>query len=833
MAIRTTATPANADCTKGNKKSCVSDWSLSEPRRRPPRGAKRGGVCDRPFSCLSPFVLAGPQTSLWSPFFSSATMKGRYKVDHGLASRKKKKGRHRRREATLSTGPQKRPPTRSDTIMASTAETNVQSLPPEVVVRILRKVEANRDFGACLCASRLFWVSSVSDVLDRQCRGRVPAQVAGDPSPDALEYLRRAHGVRFDSAAVYEAASKGRDANLRWLRENTMALRRPGFVGERIACGPLIVAAAVGSGSASTLAMVLAWGYRPSDAAFRQAARLGRVDLLRMLCEAAPHGNRLCGAGDAARAGHMDAFVFILARASSPLSTLDHHVRDAVRWICDERRADFAMAVVEAAATPLLDVTAPMLSVIRDHVERTGNDGADGMNLRVRAEHAVASICSVAPYARPALLARLPTDVAVRMAGECLQHLAPRSVPAHTLMRRDVQRAAAVSKGSGDKAMALAQCLCGAETSQDILALIARWFGEGGDLAGALVVLLTVDRHGPEHILHSLYPLEAAATEALVFGMLCGGTRRMRPRAMHMSNVVRSDRVDLLRVLIADDVSLIDSRDICMAARVGSVGILRFLVERRADCAWPPALIDDAVTSGRLDVVRLVHEAAVSDATTSAMNRAASHGHIEIVRFLHAHRAEGCSAYAMSMAAAGGHAEVVRFLHEHRTEGCHARSLFGEYIDADPDIADFLLVHRPELRDSPAPLVHAACLDDLASFHRLVAERDFDDAVVRDALVWVAVRGCAFAMERIIGRFGDRDIFAPDLFLTALREGRARCAALLAEHAPDACDVSLSRTHPRSICGCAGNDCAMDRRFRRSLCARLDRKPVVALEPFD
>ncbi|GMF61717.1 unnamed protein product [Phytophthora fragariaefolia] len=77
---------------------------------------------------------------------------------------------------------------------------------------------------------------------------------------------------------------------------------------------------------------------------------------------------------------------------------------------------------------------------------------------------------------------------------------------------------------------------------------------------------------------------------------------------------------------------------------------------------------DGHEASGRLDMVRWIHENRSEPCSTEAMDYAAGKGHLEVARFLHENRSEGCTKHAMSSAAANGHLEMVQWLYANRSE---------------------------------------------------------------------------------------------------------------------------------------------------------------------
>jgi hypothetical protein len=93
---------------------------------------------------------------------------------------------------------------------ANTAESTV-----ETIVDFLD----DRDFGACMIASRLFWVCSSSRVRARLLSKTLTPDEAVliDDPVRVLEHMRHRRGVRFRPRHLYKAAKCGRTDAVRWL----------------------------------------------------------------------------------------------------------------------------------------------------------------------------------------------------------------------------------------------------------------------------------------------------------------------------------------------------------------------------------------------------------------------------------------------------------------------------------------------------------------------------------------------------------------------------------------------------------------------------------------
>lgn len=86
-------------------------------------------------------------------------------------------------------------------------------------------------------------------------------------------------------------------------------------------------------------------------------------------------------------------------------------------------------------------------------------------------------------------------------------------------------------------------------------------------------------------------------------------------------------------------------------------------------------IMDEAASSGLLEVVQWLHANDSGGCTPRAMDQAAANGHLDIVQWLHSNRSEGCTIAAMSDAIARNRMPVVLWLHENRTEGCSQQSI--------------------------------------------------------------------------------------------------------------------------------------------------------------
>jgi hypothetical protein len=80
--------------------------------------------------------------------------------------------------------------------------------------------------------------------------------------------------------------------------------------------------------------------------------------------------------------------------------------------------------------------------------------------------------------------------------------------------------------------------------------------------------------------------------------------------------------------------------------------------------------------------------------TTKAMDNAASTGNLEMVTFLHENRAEGCTVDAMDDAILWGHLDIVQFLYQNRSEGHSHRSIPDACYNGDYQMLEWLEQHQ-------------------------------------------------------------------------------------------------------------------------------------------
>ncbi|KDO16053.1 hypothetical protein SPRG_18413 [Saprolegnia parasitica CBS 223.65] len=78
---------------------------------------------------------------------------------------------------------------------------------------------------------------------------------------------------------------------------------------------------------------------------------------------------------------------------------------------------------------------------------------------------------------------------------------------------------------------------------------------------------------------------------------------------------------------------------------------------------WSHEYMNACASVGRLDLVKMLHNAGHFTCSKAAMDCAAANGHVAVVAFLHEHRDEGCSVSAVDNAAGNNHLDVVMYLH--------------------------------------------------------------------------------------------------------------------------------------------------------------------------
>ncbi|AVK75263.1 hypothetical protein pqer_cds_841 [Pandoravirus quercus] len=698
----------------------------------------------------------------------------------------------------------------------------METLPREVIFHVLCAVADDRDFLACLCAARLFSVYSRAHVLERQCRRcRTAVAAARHLSPDALDYFRRTRKERFDSAAIYAAASVGRVDNVRWLYEHTDAPHRPAIIHRAVACGPRILVAAVRSGSAATVAFLLDQGYRVSRHAFVEAAQLARVDLLRMLDTAAPGNDMFCVASAAIANDCTDAFLFAVERMGMTTRSLAHALfrRAAIDPVGRSRDARFALLLVKHGT-----LNSEALAVVLQVAE----GGTDDTDVRARLERAVTTMCVDRSRDRHIVLGCLPLGIADRVDDPVLLQRGPACSEANALMRRHAKHIVPL-----DKAIGMARVMWGDAASEELVSTVAQWFAEGGDLAGAAAIgwIFATRRLPRPQCLDG-----APVADVLVFALAhCKG------HITHdtcIDHIVAYDDVDLLRIFLdsndkEDVISVVQWHHARYAAHRGSLGILRFLAERGYGL-WPCDFVASAVRSRRLDVVQFVCGLGVGGGRVAIIN-AISLGCDDMVTFLCDHCADACPRMAMRVAIVNSRHDLVRLLCDRKDigvcrggAGCCGLSLAPTRRSHEPMDVDALFAHCADACSHQTMLKHAADLKDDNLFNRLVAEHHHDDDTIRHALAGAVDAGSHRAIGRISAHFGHRlaSMPWPSHLVDLCRSMPVRIALVdaLAQHAPYLCTAKdfVRYACSRAECGIDGR-CAAEDQFWLMLWERPSR----------
>ncbi|KAJ8548548.1 hypothetical protein ON010_g11124 [Phytophthora cinnamomi] len=106
--------------------------------------------------------------------------------------------------------------------------------------------------------------------------------------------------------------------------------------------------------------------------------------------------------------------------------------------------------------------------------------------------------------------------------------------------------------------------------------------------------------------------------------------------------------------------------------------------------------MDEAASSGHLEVVKWFHTARSESCTTKAMDHAAENGHFEMVKWLHENTTAGCTAHAMNYAARNGNLDMVKWLHENTTAGCTTHAMDAAAARGHLDVCKWLHANRSE-----------------------------------------------------------------------------------------------------------------------------------------
>lgn len=91
--------------------------------------------------------------------------------------------------------------------------------------------------------------------------------------------------------------------------------------------------------------------------------------------------------------------------------------------------------------------------------------------------------------------------------------------------------------------------------------------------------------------------------------------------------------------------------------------------------------IDNASSSGNLEIIEFLHDRKEHGFTKWAMINAAANGHLKILQFLHDNRKEGCSNLALNLAAKHNHLSIVEFLVNNRINDCNIKEAMCEAVE--------------------------------------------------------------------------------------------------------------------------------------------------------
>ncbi|KAL2911081.1 hypothetical protein HK105_209470 [Polyrhizophydium stewartii] len=139
----------------------------------------------------------------------------------------------------------------------------------------------------------------------------------------------------------------------------------------------------------------------------------------------------------------------------------------------------------------------------------------------------------------------------------------------------------------------------------------------------------------------------------------------------HLTHMAaRCGSIVILKYLVDErGIATLNAEHARLAVCFGHLEMLKWLAKRMPNGTWTAEVIDCAAYNNRLDCVKWLHANRNEGCTTDAMDLAAEWGHLGVVEFLHNNRTEGCTSKAMLKAAENGRADVVEFLHKNRTDG--------------------------------------------------------------------------------------------------------------------------------------------------------------------
>ncbi|EFA77032.1 hypothetical protein PPL_09785 [Heterostelium album PN500] len=132
---------------------------------------------------------------------------------------------------------------------------------------------------------------------------------------------------------------------------------------------------------------------------------------------------------------------------------------------------------------------------------------------------------------------------------------------------------------------------------------------------------------------------------------------------------------------------------ISIAAKSNSLEIIKYL-QTKQGVKFSSDNMDAAAKHGDLDLLKWFHENRSEGCTTAAIDKASKKGKLEAIKWLHSNTSARCTSRAMDKAAKNGHMKVVVWLHENRTEGCTPKALTNTF---DFQMIKWLLTNRTEV----------------------------------------------------------------------------------------------------------------------------------------
>ncbi|KAL2913131.1 hypothetical protein HK105_207369 [Polyrhizophydium stewartii] len=207
--------------------------------------------------------------------------------------------------------------------------------------------------------------------------------------------------------------------------------------------------------------------------------------------------------------------------------------------------------------------------------------------------------------------------------------------------------------------------------------------------------------------------------------------------AQHLSHMAaRCGSIAMLKHLVDERrIAALDAEHAQLAVCFGHLGMLKWLAKRMPNGTWTAEVMDWAAGNNALDCVKWLHANRTEGCTTDAMDWAAQKNCIGMLEWLHACRVEGCTTDAMDLAAERGHLWIVGFLHNNRTEGCTSKAMLKAAENGHASIVMFLHKCRREgvIADAAQAAARHGRLAVIMCIHSLVPEA-ITVAVMRKAI---------------------------------------------------------------------------------------------------